>query len=50
MNSRIVERNGKQYRVTRIKHTQVMPWGTKPMTWYIAKWEKLDTQMSLFDE
>lgn len=46
---RIVVRNGKRYRVTNIEHTQVMPWGTKPVSFSTAKWELLDVQMDLFD-
>jgi len=50
MSSRIVERNGKQYRVTVIEHRQVMPWGTEEVKFCTAKWELLNTQMTLFDE
>ena len=50
MSSRIVERNGKQYRVTLIEHTQVMPWGTEQVTFSTAKWELLVSQTSLFDD
>ena len=49
-NSRIVERNGKTYRVTIIEHCQVMPWGTEEVCFSTAKWELLERQqMDLFD-
>jgi len=41
---RIVVRNGKRYRVTNIEHTQVMPWGTGPVSFSVAQWELLEEQ------
>ena len=43
MNQRIVERNGKRYRVTVIEHSQVMPWGTEPVRFSTAKWELIES-------
>jgi len=49
MSSKIVERNGRRYRVTLIEHAQVMPWGTKEVRFTVAQWELLpDSQMDLF--
>jgi len=49
MSGKIVEVNGKRYRVTIIEHTQVMPWGTEEVRYTTAKWELLpNLQMDLF--
>lgn len=51
MSSKIVERNGKQYRVTLLEHCQVMPWSENEVCFTTAKWELLGrAQMDLFDE
>ena len=47
---RIVVRNGKRYRVTNIEHTQVMPWGTEPVSYCTTKWELIGPeQLNLFE-
>ena len=48
---RYVQRNGKHYKVTSKKHSQIMPWGIKPVVFYTAKWEAQGkVQMQLFDD
>ena len=51
MSVKIVERNGKKYRVTLTEHRSVMPWGENEVCFTTAKWELLGrAQMDLFHE
>lgn len=42
--------NGQQYQVQIFEVRQVMPWGTEPCCFEVAKWERLDSgQLDMFD-
>lgn len=45
------EYDGQMYQVTIYQCSQVMPWGTEPCSFKVAKWQKLGpTQLDMFSD